>query len=79
MGVFDGGAVASHEDGVEHGEGAADAEDEAEEDADEGTGEEVHQAMVCPVWARGRLSHTIGGRLSLRGDLRGEWRSVGEE
>jgi hypothetical protein len=35
--------------------------------------------MVCPVWARGRLSHTIGGRLSLRGDLRGEWRSVGEE
>jgi 16S rRNA U516 pseudouridylate synthase RsuA-like enzyme len=35
--------------------------------------------MVCPVWARGRLNRTSGGRLSLSGDLRGEWRSVREE
>ena len=34
-GVFDGSAVASHEDGVHDGEGAADAEGEAEEQADQ--------------------------------------------
>lgn len=34
-GVFDGGAVASHKDGVHDGEGAADAEGEAEEEADQ--------------------------------------------
>jgi hypothetical protein len=34
--VFDGGAVATHVDGVHHGECAADAEDEAEEAADRG-------------------------------------------
>ena len=42
--VLDGGAVASHEDGVHHGQGAADAEDEAEEDTDERAGEEVHES-----------------------------------
>ncbi len=51
--VFDGGAVASHEDGVHDGEGAADSEDKAEEDTDEHAGEEVHDdAMVCPVLHR---------------------------
>lgn len=35
LGVFDGGAVASHEDGVHHREGAANAEGEAEEEADQ--------------------------------------------
>lgn len=34
-GVPDGGAVATHEDGVHDGEGAADAEGEAEEEADQ--------------------------------------------
>jgi len=43
MRVFDGGAVASHEDGVHDGEGTADAEDKAEEDTDERAGEEVHE------------------------------------
>jgi len=37
QGVFDGGAVASHEDGVHDSEGTADAEGEAEEEADERT------------------------------------------
>ena len=41
--VFDCGAIASHEDGVHHGQGAADAEDEAEEDTDERAGKEVHE------------------------------------
>ncbi len=51
--VLDGGAVASHIDGIHDGEGAADAEDEAEKDADEHAGEEVHDgAMVCLVPAR---------------------------
>lgn len=34
-GVPDGGAVATHEDGVHDGEGTADAEGEAEEEADQ--------------------------------------------
>ena len=41
--VLDGGAVASHEDGVHDGEGATDSEDEAEEDTDERAGKEVHE------------------------------------
>ena len=34
LGVFDGGAVAAHENGVHDSQGAADAEGEAEEEAD---------------------------------------------
>ena len=65
MRVFDGGAVASHEDGVHDGEGAADSEDEAEEDAHECAGEEVHDdAMVCPVFGGGSLIRASGCRLS---------------
>ena len=74
VGVLDGGAVATHVDGVHDGEGAADSKDEAEEDADEGAGEEVHDgAMVCPglggrggravrLQDRARLDGSRGGR-----------------
>ena len=63
--VLDGGAVASHEDGVHDGESAADAEDEAEEDTDERAGEEVHdEAMVCLVLGKGRLIRASGRGLS---------------
>ncbi len=43
VGVLDGGAVASHEDGVHNRERAADAEGEAEEEADE-AGVEAHSS-----------------------------------
>jgi hypothetical protein len=42
LSVFYGGAVASHIDGVHDRERAAYAEDEAEEEADERAGIEVH-------------------------------------
>ena len=50
--VFDGGAVASHVDGVHDGEGAAYAEGEAEEEADQ-AGIEAHtidDGTLCGAW-----------------------------
>jgi len=63
--VFDGGAVASHVNGIQDGEGAADSEDKAEEDTDECTGEEVHDdAMVCSVLPKGSLIGACDGRIN---------------
>lgn len=65
MGVFDGGAVASHKDGVHDGQCTADAEGEAEEETDKGAGEKVHDiAMVCSVLPKGSLICASGERLS---------------
>jgi hypothetical protein len=48
LGVFEGGSIAAHVDGIHDGEGAADSEDEAEEDADQRAGGKFHDAvMVC--------------------------------
>jgi hypothetical protein len=71
MRVFDGSAVASHEDGVHDGQGAADAKDKAEEDTDERAGEKVHDdAMVCSVPPKGSLICASGERLtSYRGSV----------
>lgn len=40
---MDGGAVATHVDGVQNGQSAADTEGKAEEEADEGAGVEAHR------------------------------------
>ena len=42
LGVVDGCAVAAEEDGVHDCEGAADAEDEAQEETDDGAVESAH-------------------------------------
>ena len=71
LGVFDGGAVASHEDGVHDGEGATDSEDEAEEDTDERAGEEVHDDPWYALewvggWRDGRGSCWVARDLAWR-------------
>jgi hypothetical protein len=48
LSVFDGGAVASPIDGVHDRQSAAYAEDEAEEEADERAGVEVHDLDRMP-------------------------------
>lgn len=45
LGVLDGRAVSTHVNGVHHGQSAAYAKDEAEEDADHQAGEEVHNDL----------------------------------
>lgn len=86
MCVFDGGAVASHVDGIENGQGATDAEDEAKEDTDERAGDEVHdEAMVCPWFAAAGerrvdqaswLAMAGSGKTSCEVGCAGWWRKV---
>jgi hypothetical protein len=54
VGVFDGGAIAAHEDGVHDRQSAADAEGEAEEEADQ-AGVEAHSSS----WHGGLLLGVI--------------------
>lgn len=65
LGVFDGGAVPTHVDGVHDGQSAAYAKDESEEDTDQRAGEEVHDdAMVCSVLPNGSLICASDARIS---------------
>jgi len=61
LGVFDGGAVAAHIDGVHDRQRAAYSEDEAEEDPDERAGIEVHDPDGM-LW---RLSLGLGAAYRL--------------
>ena len=54
LGVLDRRTVPAHVDGVHHRQGAAYAKDEAEEDADEKAGEEVHNLFNGMLWATQR-------------------------